>query len=98
MSHPFPSPLLHTAFDERVRKTPTAIALQEGEESITFSELLHRAERFATGLAARGVGSGPRGGVGDGRREVVPLDQPSQAIDHPDEQLAAQAIDFNGLA
>ncbi|HKI94023.1 MAG TPA: non-ribosomal peptide synthetase, partial [Gemmatimonadales bacterium] len=50
--------LLHHQFDEQARRTPAAVALYEGERSITYAELEHRADAIARALRAQGIGEG----------------------------------------
>ncbi|MEU0203842.1 MULTISPECIES: MupA/Atu3671 family FMN-dependent luciferase-like monooxygenase [unclassified Streptomyces] len=50
-------------FDEQVRRTPQAVALVCGEESLTYRELGNRADRMAAAMRARGVGEEVRVGL-----------------------------------
>lgn len=50
--------LIHELFEERARRNPQGIALHEGSQSITFSELESRATGAAAGLLSRGLGHG----------------------------------------
>ncbi|MDB6019140.1 MAG: amino acid adenylation domain protein, partial [Pedosphaera sp.] len=47
--------LLHTQFEEQVRKTPDAVALLYEDETITYAELNARANQLAHELQSAGV-------------------------------------------
>ena len=47
----------HQQFEEQAHKTPNAIAVQFGDEALTYAELNARADVMAHNLAACGVGS-----------------------------------------
>jgi amino acid adenylation domain-containing protein/non-ribosomal peptide synthase protein (TIGR01720 family) len=49
--------LLHRAFDAQADRTPEALALSSGEESLTYREIARRANRLAHQLRALGVGA-----------------------------------------
>jgi amino acid adenylation domain-containing protein len=52
-----PAPgLLHARFEQQVRLTPEAIAVEAGEQSLTYAQLDERAESIARVLATRGAG------------------------------------------
>jgi amino acid adenylation domain-containing protein len=54
---PFPeSVCLHEGIEDQVRRTPDAIAVQDGERTLTYGELNRRANRLARHLARLGVG------------------------------------------
>ena len=48
---------LHEIFEEQTRRTPDALALMDGDDSLTYAELDHRAGMLAARL--RNVGVGP---------------------------------------
>ncbi|MGX1805705.1 non-ribosomal peptide synthase/polyketide synthase [Nocardia sp. NPDC055321] len=48
--------LLHAGFDAQAQRTPDAVALVSGSESLTYRELSERANRLARLLVAEGVG------------------------------------------
>ncbi|HEX8556986.1 MAG TPA: amino acid adenylation domain-containing protein [Pyrinomonadaceae bacterium] len=58
---------LHRLFEARVGKTPNAVALVSGDESVTYRELNERANRLARALRRRGVGAESLVGVCLGR-------------------------------
>src|ERR1700751_4767696 len=49
--------LLHTQFEEQVRKTPSAVALVYENEVMTYAELNARANQLAHELQSAGVGT-----------------------------------------
>ncbi len=51
-----PPTCVHTLFEEQVRKTPDAVAVNFGQQSLTYSDLNRRANRLARHLAQQGVG------------------------------------------
>ncbi|WP_344973677.1 amino acid adenylation domain-containing protein, partial [Salinactinospora qingdaonensis] len=57
-AHSFPE-----LFAASVARTPDGVALVSDTETLTYAELAERVERWAQGLAARGVGPGSRVGV-----------------------------------
>jgi long-chain acyl-CoA synthetase len=57
---PLPSRTVLDAFEAHARRTPDAPALRYFEETVSFSELNEQAERFASLVAARGIGKGDR--------------------------------------
>ncbi|WP_164014709.1 non-ribosomal peptide synthetase [Pyxidicoccus trucidator] len=55
---PFPDgACIHELFDAQVRRTPDAVALMHGEQSLSYAELETRANQLAWLLRARGVGA-----------------------------------------
>ena len=58
-----PDRSLHGLFEEQAARTPDALAVVAGEESLTYRELDRRAGRLAQALRARGVGPEDRVGV-----------------------------------
>ncbi len=48
--------LLHAGFDAQAQRTPNAVALIAGEQTLTYAELSERADRLARLLIAAGVG------------------------------------------
>lgn len=54
---PPPSLCLHHLFEEQVARTPLAIALSDGGQSMTYAELNARANQLAHLLQRRGVGA-----------------------------------------
>lgn len=52
---PAGSGLLHQLFETAADRTPQAVALVDGERTLTYAELDERANRLAHGLMARGV-------------------------------------------
>lgn len=52
-----PESCLHRLFEAQVEKTPGAVAITYGEESLTYEELNARANRLAHHLKSLGVGS-----------------------------------------
>ncbi|MGV4927991.1 amino acid adenylation domain-containing protein (plasmid) [Streptomyces sp. BHT-5-2] len=62
-----PAPLatapVHAPIEEHVRRTPSAVAVTTGTESITYAELSERATALATALIEAGVSPGDRVGV-----------------------------------
>ena len=82
---------------EQARRTPDAIAVESGERTMTYAELVAQSSRVATALAARGIGPGdlvgisvPRGvemlvallGIAASGAAYVPLD-----TSYPEERL-----------
>lgn len=57
------SATLGQRFADQVRRTPEAIALIDGDTTVTYAELATRAHRVAAGLVERGVGPGDVVGV-----------------------------------
>lgn len=55
-----PDKRLHELFEERVRRHPDAVAVRQGETSLTYAELNRRANRIGHALRARGLGGGDR--------------------------------------
>ena len=54
---PFPATLcLHELFVEQAKRTPTAIAVQDGARALSYHELDQRANQLAHELQSRGVG------------------------------------------
>ena len=51
---------VHELFAEQVRQRPEAIALEYGEETVSYGELDGRANELADQLRAIGVGAGTR--------------------------------------
>ncbi|TDV43067.1 non-ribosomal peptide synthetase, partial [Actinophytocola oryzae] len=51
-----PSSPLPALFEQQVERTPDAVAVRSGNESVSYTELNARANRFARQLIARGVG------------------------------------------
>jgi non-ribosomal peptide synthetase component F len=47
--------LVHHIFEQQVKRTPDAIAIVSGDESVTFAELNHRATVVATSLVELGI-------------------------------------------
>ncbi|MFH8349523.1 amino acid adenylation domain-containing protein [Streptomyces sp. NPDC018045] len=58
--HPVPDGTVADRFEERVRRTPDAVALVAGGDELTYRELNARANRLARRLAAEGAGRGDR--------------------------------------
>ncbi len=54
---------IHQLFEEQVARTPGAVAVQFGNESVTYRELNHRADQLAMHLARWGVEPGSLVGV-----------------------------------
>jgi amino acid adenylation domain-containing protein len=54
---------LHKQFEEQARKTPGAVAVYDGDQSITFAALDAQADRAAAGLRDRGIGAGAAVGL-----------------------------------
>jgi len=54
---------LHEFFETSVDRSPGAIALQDGQDEITYAELERRANQLAHHLRRRGVGPGARIGI-----------------------------------
>ncbi|WP_419404326.1 AMP-binding protein, partial [Micrococcus sp. F3Y] len=53
----YPSELtLHGLFEAQVRRTPQAIALQAGEQCLSYAQLNQRANQLAHHLREQGVG------------------------------------------
>lgn len=50
--------LVHELFENQVALTPDAIAVEHGQERLTYIQLNRRADKFAASLALRGVGQG----------------------------------------
>jgi amino acid adenylation domain-containing protein len=57
------SPTLWVLFAEQVRRTPGAVAVEQGEERLTWSELAARSARLARRLRAAGVRAETRVGL-----------------------------------
>ncbi|HEY3609260.1 MAG TPA: amino acid adenylation domain-containing protein [Pseudonocardiaceae bacterium] len=55
--------LVHGAFEAHAHRTPNAVALTSGADSLTYAELNARANRFAHHLGSLGVGPGSVVGV-----------------------------------
>ena len=53
---PVPDGLMHTLFEAQADRTPDAIAVVAGPDSLTYAALDARANRIAAALRARGVG------------------------------------------
>ncbi|MET0415871.1 MAG: AMP-binding protein, partial [Actinoplanes sp.] len=68
-AHAARPPLLADAFAEQARRTPSAVALRDGDRAWTFAELAGRVDRLAGELRAAGVGP----------ERLVPLVQPRSA-------------------
>jgi amino acid adenylation domain-containing protein len=61
---PFPSEqCVHELFEQQAANTPTAIALEDGSEAMSYGELNRRANRLARYLRSQGVGPEARVGV-----------------------------------
>jgi amino acid adenylation domain-containing protein len=60
---PYPRLCLHEAIQEQVERTPDAVAIECGEESLTYRELDVRANQLANHLVSLGVGAGVLVGV-----------------------------------
>ncbi len=54
---------VHELFAEQAARTPAAVALTFGSESVTYAELDHRSDALARRLAALGVGPEARVGI-----------------------------------
>ena len=54
---------LHEFFEASVDRSPGAIAVQDGDELISYAALDHRANRLAHHLRRRGLGQGSRVGI-----------------------------------
>ncbi|WP_405976470.1 amino acid adenylation domain-containing protein [Streptomyces sp. NBC_00988] len=55
---PYPTDLfLHRLFEEQVRKSPDADAVESGDDRVSYRELDRRAAQLADELAARGIGT-----------------------------------------
>ncbi|MEV6364243.1 non-ribosomal peptide synthase/polyketide synthase [Nocardia asteroides] len=55
-AHPVPAEVLPTAFDRQAAATPAAIALTDGDVSLTYADFAARVHRLARHLVAHGVG------------------------------------------
>ena len=62
-SAPIAEPCVHRQFQNQVRTTPDHIALQCGDEQLTYGELQDAVEHLAGWLRGRGVGVGDRVGI-----------------------------------
>jgi amino acid adenylation domain-containing protein/non-ribosomal peptide synthase protein (TIGR01720 family) len=54
-AEPFPETTIHGRFLEQAALTPDAVAVEMGDETLTYAGLRERAERIARRLAARGL-------------------------------------------
>ena len=63
---------LHGLFERQVARTPDALAVLDGRETLTYRELDARAERIARRLAALGAGPGSLVGVCLDRSAAMP--------------------------
>ncbi|MFF0284573.1 AMP-binding protein, partial [Rhodococcus aetherivorans] len=70
-AHPVPSVTLVGLFEERVRRSPEAVAVVFGDESLTYGEFAGRVRRLARHLVS--VGVGPESLVGLAMRRSVDL-------------------------
>ncbi|UGQ42944.1 non-ribosomal peptide synthase/polyketide synthase [Rhodococcus aetherivorans] len=70
-AHPVPSATLVGLFEERVRRSPEAVAVVFGDESLTYGEFAGRVRRLARHLVS--VGVGPESLVGLAMRRSVDL-------------------------
>ncbi|HEX2211316.1 MAG TPA: amino acid adenylation domain-containing protein, partial [Longimicrobium sp.] len=61
--HPATLPLVHERFAEQAARTPDAVAVTCGSESLTYAELDARANRLARRLVRLGVGTDARVGI-----------------------------------
>jgi amino acid adenylation domain-containing protein len=67
-SRPYPCDLsIHSLFEQQVAKTPDHLAVQSGDQSLTFAELNARANRLAHYLQGMGIEEGSYVGVLLGR-------------------------------
>ncbi|KAF9557299.1 hypothetical protein EC968_007703, partial [Mortierella alpina] len=58
---PYPDHLcVHALFEQQVKQSPTAIALEHGDQSITYAELNITASHLAYQLGAQGISHGDR--------------------------------------
>ena len=57
------STLLHELVANSARRTPSAIALTDGDRHVSYESLLEAIERFAAGLVQAGIGRGERVGI-----------------------------------
>ena len=57
------STLLHELVANSARRTPSAIALTDGDRHVSYASLLEAIERFAAGLVQAGIGRGERVGI-----------------------------------
>lgn len=57
---PAPRILLHEAFADQARRTPSRVALQEADCEVTYGELARRAAGVRTRLQSEGIGPGAR--------------------------------------
>ena len=57
------SSLLHELVANTARRTPSAIALTDGDRHVSYEALLEAIERFAAGLVEAGIGRGERVGI-----------------------------------
>ncbi|HET7232832.1 MAG TPA: amino acid adenylation domain-containing protein, partial [Longimicrobium sp.] len=55
---------IHTLFEAQAARTPDAVAVTAGDDSLTYTELNERANRLAHHLAGLGVGPEVRVGIG----------------------------------
>jgi amino acid adenylation domain-containing protein len=60
---PYPRRPLHELIQDQVRKTPEAVAIECGDEKLTYGELDLRANQLANHLVARGVQPGVLVGI-----------------------------------
>ena len=60
---PLLSRCVHESFAEQAARTPDALALVFGEESLSYAELHRRSDALSRGLAGRGVGPESRVGI-----------------------------------
>ncbi|HEU0302770.1 MAG TPA: condensation domain-containing protein, partial [Longimicrobium sp.] len=59
----FADTCIHTLFEEQAARTPDAVAVIDGDATVTYAELDARAERLARRLRALGVGPEARVGI-----------------------------------
>jgi amino acid adenylation domain-containing protein len=62
-----PNACLHALFERQARRTPRAIAVEDGTERWTYAKLDRRADEIASRLRAAGVAAGDLVGVSIGR-------------------------------
>lgn len=55
--------LIHSGFLQRAARTPDAVAIRQGERSVTYGELLSAAHAVAAELSAAGAGIGDHVGI-----------------------------------